>query len=179
MTGFKMIVFLLLFFPFENISCQEGIITDIKSCSRLFYIKDDLINQIKNSDTINYYHDEEIIIFYNKKKTKDLSPNTFYIINHGFNKLFTMNIRYIEAEGISRGKKKDTLIINPTQFIKVFYEDSLPTGSFAKVEFGITSSKYKKAVMKSYFVEIGYYDKTIYRWFLKESLPYGLTIRSL
>jgi len=178
MFGIKFVSCLLLLLPFKEVFSQEGLITDLKSC-RLFEIKDDLIKKIKEADTINYYYDEEIIIFYNQKKTKELSSNTFYIINHGFNKLFTMNVGYIEVEGIGPGKRKDTLISNPTQFIKVFYEDSLPKGSYAKVEVDIINNKYKKAIIKSYFIEIEYYNKTIYRWFLKESLPYGLTIRSL
>ena len=165
--------FLIVFLCLTNVNdifCQEAMINDIKGSDRLYWIQSDLIKQIrKEKDTINYFYDEELIIFYNRAKTRRLSPNTFYVINHGFNKLITMNVLHIMVEFTDNNRKKDTLISNPYQFIKVFHEDSLQRGTYATFAINIENSHYKKWVIKSYFIEIKYYQKTIYRWFIQEN----------
>jgi hypothetical protein len=166
----KFIIVVLCLFNVNETFAQEAMINDIKRCDRLYWIQGDLIKQIrKEKDTINYFHDEELVIFYNREKTKRLSANTFYVVNHGFNKLITMNVLHIMVEFTDSKRNKDTLISNPNQYIKVFHEDSLQRGTYATVAFNIENSQYKKWMIKSYFIEIKYYQKTIYRWFLKES----------
>lgn len=162
--------FVLLFLIISTIiHSQEALINDIRACEGLYWIKGDLIKQIqKEKDTINYYHDEELAIFYNREKTKELSANTLYIINHGFNKLLSMRILYIMIEFSDNKRKKDTFINNPGQYIKAYHEDSLPRGLYTAATLTVYNSTYKKFSVKSFFVEIKYYDKTIYRWFLKE-----------
>ena len=64
-------------------TAQEVVLSDIKGCAKLYWIKDDLLKQIKKEkDTLNYFHDEEVVIFYNRSNIKNLSPNIFYVINH-------------------------------------------------------------------------------------------------
>lgn len=166
----KFLIVVLCLFNVNDTFSQEAMINDIKRCDRLYWIQSDLIKKIrKEKDTINYFHDDELIIFYNRTRTKQLSANTFYVINHGFNKLITMNVLFIMVEFTDNKRNKDTLISNPNHLIKVFHEDSLQRGTYATFAFNIENSQYKKWVIKSYFIEIKYYQKIIYRWFLKEN----------
>ena len=161
---------LLLSITTRTTHSQEALLNDIRACPGLYWIKGDLVKQIsKEKDTINYYHDEELAIYYNREKTKELSPNTFYIINHGFNKLFSMRVLYFMVELSDNKRKKDTFINNPGQYLQAYHEDSLPRGRYTTAGLTVYSS-YKNFVVKSLFVEIKYYDKIIYRWFLKEHM---------
>jgi hypothetical protein len=166
----KFLFVILYLINVVDVFSQEAMINDIKACKHIYLIKSDLIKQIqREKDTINYFHDEELVIFYNRTKTKVLSPNAFYIINHGFNKLITMNVLFIMVEFTDSKRHKDTLISNPSHLFEILHQDSLASGTYTKVTFNINNSQYKKAVIKSYFIEIKYYQKTIYRWFLKEN----------
>lgn len=156
------------FFMAHILLCQEALITDLKGCERIYWIKDDLVKQIKSEqDTFNYYHDEELIIYYNRNKTKELAPNTFYLINHGFNKLITLKVLLTMVEFSTGKKNKDTLINNPSEVMEIFHEDSLAKGAYTRFTFSITGLNRDKWKIISYLLEIKYYDKTIYRSFLK------------
>lgn len=149
---------------------QEAMINDILRCGRTYFIQKDLVRQIKKEkDTINYYYDEELIIYYNQKKTKQLEANTFYVINHGYNKLITLNLRFFMAEYADGKHKRDTLISNPYQYMKIYQEDSLQRGSYGT--FAIQTNNYlnKNWTITSYYIEIRYFGKVIRRWFMRQA----------
>jgi len=148
---------------------QEAMINDIKSCENIFFYRSELIKQIKKEkDTINCYHDGELAIYYNHKKTKWLKANTFYIINHGFNKLLTFRVLLLELELVDNENRKSTILTGPGNFTLGVYEDSLRRSTSMAITIDINPGIYKKATVKSYRVEISYYGISIYRWFLKE-----------
>lgn len=148
---------------------QEAMINDIKSCRCSFlYSSYYLIKQIrKEKDTLNYYYDPELIIYFNRKKYKDLKDNTFYIINHGFNKVLTFEILSMEIEVVDPKTKKGTVLGNPPGFVVGFYEDSLRRAS--SITFNLNFSEvYKNAIIRSMYTRIEYYDRSVYRWFVNE-----------
>jgi hypothetical protein len=144
--------------------------SDIKSCDRFYYIGADVIKQInRTQDTFTYFHDGELIIFYNQKKTNRLSENTFYIFNHGFNKLITMRILMIEIEASNGKKDKKKIVTAPESYLDVYYKDSLDRCSFMTAgPLQVHVPGYKEAKITALFTEVLYYDQHIYRWFLKE-----------
>lgn len=165
----RLVLLIVLLTLSLNSFSQEAMLNDLSGMSGMYWIKEDLIKQIKKEkDTINYYHDTEIIIYYNQVKTKNLEPNTFYIINHGFNKLVTMNVLFVMVEATNDRKKKDTLFTNPKSIMEVFKEDSLARSAYTYFGIRIIQNVYRKAAIKALLLEINYYGKTIYRWFGKE-----------
>jgi hypothetical protein len=144
-------------------------INDIISCTSS---KNILIKQIrKEKDTINYYHDGELAIYFNHKKYKYLKENTFYIINHGFNKSLILRIALMELEAVDFENRKSTFLTTPDDYTFGVYRDSLRRSSTMNATISLSSESYKKITLKAIQVEIKYYGISIYRWFLKEGPP--------
>lgn len=153
-----------------NSFAQEAAITDLNSCDRLYYVSKDIIKALKKEpDTCLWFHNEELVIWYNTKKTKTLEPATFYIMNHGPNKLFTFRIMKIDFEVIRGKKEKTGYSTNPGFYFNLFFRDSLPRCGRMMASLVIHTPFAKETVIKSMFVEISYFGQTYYRWFIKEA----------
>ncbi len=148
----------------------EMVLNDFKECTNFEYISKDIKKQLKKTqDTFLFYHDMELIVFFNQKKTKSLFPNTLYIFNHGYNKLLTFRIMMMEIE-VSNGKKdKKRIISSPTSSLDFFKQDSFQRCSRTYIaDMKVNHPSYKKAEITAVFVEMEYYEKKIFKWFLHE-----------
>jgi hypothetical protein len=146
----------------------EVLFSDLKSCTQFYWQATDIAKQIeKRHDTATYFHDGEIIIFFNQDETKRLSKNTFYIFNHGFNKLFSLKIAMIQIEASNNKKDKVIYTTTPEAYFNVFYQDSLARcNRMIAGPLEVNVPGYKKARVIALFVEIKYYNQQIFKWFL-------------
>jgi len=146
---------------------QEAAINDLRSCEPPRFATQDLIKQLtKIKDSTRWFHNDEIVLFYNEKETKYLNPTSLYIFNHGPNKLVTLNILKINCEFSLTKKEKLLFATDPSNFIKVFYQDSFPRCGMGSCKLVINKSYFKKVKITGLLLEIRYYDKTIYRSFI-------------
>ncbi len=152
-------------------SQEEATITDLSGCDQFYWHAPDIIKQIKkHHDTMSYIHDGELVVFYNKKKTQKLKDNTFYIFNHGFNKLLTMTILSIEIEASNSKKDKKIFVTSPEKFMTVYYKDTLSRCTHMIVgPLKIQVPGYKYSEIKGIFVAFKYYETYLYKWFLNEA----------
>ena len=152
-------------------SQEEITIADMSGCTQFYWHAPDVIKQIKRThDTMTYIHDGELVVFYNKRKTRKLTDNTFYIFNHGFNKLLTMTILSIELEASNNKKDKKVFITSPEKFMTVYYKDTLPRCTHMIVgPLQVQVPGYNKVDIKGIFVAIKYYDTYLYKWFLDDA----------
>lgn len=121
-------IFIILFVLFtKNVFSQdEATRFDLKTCVNFYYTSEEIQKQLKKTnDTFKYFHDGELIVFYNQKETKRFSKNTFYLLNHGFNKLLSMRILLIEIAASNTKKDKKTFVTSANSYFDVYYKDSL------------------------------------------------------
>lgn len=147
--------------------CQEAAVNDLKSCEAPRFATQDLIKQLsKAKDSSRWFHNDEIVVFYNEKGTKYLDPSSLYIFNHGPNKLISLRILKINCEFSSNKKEKFLFSTDPSGFIQVFYQDSFPRCGMGSCKLVINKSYFKKIKITGLLLEIKYYDKTINRSFI-------------
>ena len=154
---------------------EEYLYSDLKGCTQFYYHAAEVTKKIKKyHDTATYFHDGELVVFYNSGETKKLSPNSFYIFNHGFNKLISMKILMLEIAASNSKKDKRSFVTTPENYFNVLYKDSLASCTHMQVgPLNVSVTGFKKASITAIFVEISYYDQHIFKWFLKEpvSIP--------
>ena len=150
----------------------ESALTDLSRCE-IYNLYHDIKKQltkllVKANDTLNFYHDQQIIILYNEKKHKGLDANTFYIINHGFKRRVTVDILYADVENTGKQNKN---VPNSSQFTKILnwhYEnDTIYSNSYASLLISLPVDSYKKFKVKSCLLKITYADKVVYKWLFR------------
>jgi hypothetical protein len=162
--------FLLFCYTGQEVVAQETAITDLNSCDRLYYVNKDIIKALKKSpDSCFWFHNEELVIWYNSKKTKTLEPGTFYIMNHGPNKLLTFRIIKIDFEVIRDKHDKTDYSTNPGFLFTLFFQDSLPRCGRMIATLSLHTPFARKTEIRAMFVEISYFGQTYYKWFIKEA----------
>lgn len=167
------LVLILFLLPAKPVLSQtEAVISDLKACDQFYWHAGEIIKKIKKvNDTFTYFHDGELIIFFNKLKTKRLSENTLYVFNHGFNKLITLNILMLEITAYNSKKDKKVIVTSPQSYLAAFHQDSLTRCTHTAVgPMNVQVAGYKKAEISAIFIEVQYYDQHIYKWFLKEPI---------
>jgi hypothetical protein len=150
----------------------ETALTDLRRCqiySFEYDIKKQLTNLLlKAKDTINFYHDEQIIILYNEKKHKGLNANTFYIINHGFKRKVTIDMLYADVENTGKQNKNVPKSTQFTTILNWHYEnDTIYCNTYASILFSLPVNYYKTFKIKSCFLRIMYPDKVVYKWLFR------------
>jgi hypothetical protein len=147
---------------------QEALINDLKQCDRFYLIRKDIIKQLEEeNDTLTYYYDPELIIFFNRND-KNLSPNSFYIFNHGLNKLISLRITEIDVEATDEKGKKAFFANDESRSLQMLYKDSFPDCSYGIAGFKVTVAGYTKVDIQAMHVEISYYDTVYDKWFLNK-----------
>ena len=156
---------------------NAAVFVDLKACTESYIYGAEVAEKLEeNFDTSTFYHDKEMVIFFNQDESKHLSANTFYIFNHGFNKLLSFRVSMMQIEASNNKKDKKTFMTAPDAGHNVYQQDSLTRCSYMIAGLqGLQIKGYKKSKITAVFVEFQYYDKHIYKWFLnKPDIPEDL-----
>lgn len=150
----------------------ESALTDLGRCE-IYNLYHDIKKQltkllVKANDTLNFYHDQQIIILYNEKKHKGLNANTFYIINHGFKRRVTVDILYADVENTGKQNKNVPKSTQCTKILNWHYKnDTIYSNSYASLLISLPVDSYKKFKVKSCLLKITYADKVVYKWLFR------------